>query len=119
MITNATQLISPISGTVTEPPQVSRLRGPTIITVADLNQPYPIDAYFDAEDWSRVQVGYETEIVFDILPDDIFTGKVTLVYPELDTSSNSSLVHAIVKLNETIDTNLPSDLCCSRRFVEG
>jgi HlyD family secretion protein len=107
---NATQLISPISGTVTD---VSASVGDyvtesSIITVADLNQPYTINAYFDAEDWSKVQIGYETEIVFDILPDDIFSGTVTLVYPELDTSSNSSLVHAIVRLNETIDANLPS-----------
>ena len=84
---NAAQLISPISGTVTD---VTASVGDyvtesSIVTVADLNQPYTIDAYFDAEDWSKVQVGYETEIVFDILPDDIFTGTVTLVYPELDT----------------------------------
>ena len=107
---NATQLISPISGTVTDlTASVGDYVGTdAIIAVADLNQPYTIDAYFDAEDWSKIQVGYETEIVFDILPDDIFTGAVTLVYPELNTSSNSSLVHATVKLNETIDTNLPS-----------
>jgi HlyD family secretion protein len=107
---NATQLISPINGTVTN---VTASVGDyvtesSIVTVADLIQPYTIDTYFDAEDWSKVQVGYETEIVFDILPDDIFSGSVTLVYPELDTSSNSSLVHAIVRLNETLDANLPS-----------
>jgi HlyD family secretion protein len=73
-----------------------------------LNQPYTIDTYFDAEDWSEVQVGYETEVVFDILPDDTFIGKVTMVYPVLDTSSGSSLVHAIIKLNDTIDADLPS-----------
>ncbi|HUE98586.1 MAG TPA: efflux RND transporter periplasmic adaptor subunit [Anaerolineales bacterium] len=118
---NATQLISPISGTVTD---VTASVGDSviessIITVADLNQPYTIDAYFDAEDWSKVQVGYETEIVFDILPDDIFTGTVTLVYPELDTSSNSSLVHAIVRLNETIETNLPSGTSAAVDVIGG
>jgi RND family efflux transporter MFP subunit len=106
----ATQLISPISGTVTDLTANvgDYVSASSIITVADLNQPYTIDTYFDAEDWSNVQVGYEAEIVFDILPDDIFTGKVTLVYPALDTSSNSSLVHAIVRLNEVIEANLPS-----------
>jgi RND family efflux transporter MFP subunit len=118
---NATQLISPIDGTVTDltanvGDQVS---SSSIITVADLNQPYTIDAYFDAEDWSKVQVGYDTEVVFDVLPDDTFHGTVTLVYPELDTSSNSSLVHAIVKLKDKIDTNLPSGTSAAVDVIAG
>ena len=118
---NATQLISPIGGVVTDlTTSVGDYTGTdSIITIADLNQPYTIDAYFDAEDWSKVQVGYETEVVFDILPDDTFTGTVTLVYPELDTSSNSSLVHAIVKLNETIDEDLPSGTSASVDVIGG
>jgi RND family efflux transporter MFP subunit len=118
---SATQLISPISGIVTDlAASVGDYTGTdSILTVADLNQPYTIAAYFDAEDWSKVQVGYETEITFDILPDDIFTGIVTLVYPELDTSSNSSLVHAIVKLNETIDSSLPSGTSASVDVIGG
>jgi HlyD family secretion protein len=118
---NATQLISPISGLVTDlTANVGDYVGmDSIITVTDLNQPYTIEAYFDAEDWSKVQAGSETEVVFDILPDDTFTGTVTLVYPELDTSSNSSLVHAIVKLNETIDTDLPSGTSASVDVIGG
>ena len=118
---NAAQLISPISGVVTNlSASVGDYVGTdSIITVADLNQPYTIDTYFDAEDWSKVQAGYETELVFDILPDDIFTGTVTLVYPELDASSSSSLVHAIVKLNETIDSNLPSGTSASVDVIGG
>jgi RND family efflux transporter MFP subunit len=118
---NATELISPISGTVTDltasvGDQVSTS---SIVTVADLSQPYTIDAYFDAEDWSKVQVGYDTEVVFDVLPDDTFTGTVTLVYPELDTSSNSSLVHAIVKLKDKIDTNLPIGTSAAADVIGG
>jgi RND family efflux transporter MFP subunit len=105
-----TQLISPIRGTVTD---LTASIGDTVgtdsvITVADLNQPYTLDTYFDAEDWTEVQIGYETEVVFDILPDDTLPGTVTMVYPVLDTSSGSSLVHAIIKLNETIESDLPS-----------
>lgn len=105
-----TQLISPIRGTVTDlTASLGDYVGTdSVITVADLNQPYTIDTYFDAEDWSEVQVGYEAEVVFDILPDDTFIGKVTMVYPVLDTSSGSSLVHAIIKLNDTIEADLPS-----------
>lgn len=118
---NATQLIVPISGVVTDLTAAVGDYASTdaIITVADLSQPYTIDAYFDAEDWSKVQVGYETEVVFDILPDDTFTGTVTLVYPELDTSSNSSLVHATVKLNESIDSELPSGTAASVDVIGG
>src|SRR5215208_6298617 len=61
---NATQLISPISGTVTDliANVGDTVSTASIVTVADLNQPYTIDAYFDPEDWSKVQVGYEAEI---------------------------------------------------------
>ncbi|HEU0294310.1 MAG TPA: efflux RND transporter periplasmic adaptor subunit [Anaerolineales bacterium] len=117
----ATQLIAPISGIVTD---VSASVGDyvsasAIVTVADLSQPYTIDAYFDAEDWSAVKVGYPTEIVFDIFPDDTFTGVVTMVYPELDTSSNSSLVHAIVKLNDNVDSTLPSGTSAAVDVISG
>ena len=117
----ATELISPIGGTVTDVTASvgDQVSASSIISVADLSQPYTIDAYFDAEDWSKVQEGYEAEIVFDILPDDTFTGTVTLVYPELDTSSNSSLVHAIVRLNDTLDTVLPSGTSASVDVIGG
>lgn len=118
---NATQLISPIGGTVTSltanvGDQVSTS---SIITVADLNQPYTINAYFDAEDWSKVQAGEDAEVTFDILPDDTYKATVTMVYPELDTSSNSSLVHAIVKLKDTLKTDLPSGTSASVDVIGG
>lgn len=117
----ATQLVSPISGTVTD---VSASVGDyvsesSIVTIADLSQPYTIDTYFDAEDWSAVQVGYPAEIVFDVLADDSFVGIVTMVYPELDTSSNSSLVHAIVKLNDIVDDTLPSGTAAAVDVISG
>ncbi len=117
----ATQLISPISGTVTDLTASvgDYVSASSIITVADLSQPYTIDTYFDAEDWSAVQVGYEAQVVFDILPDNTFTGKVTLVYPELDTSSNSSLVHATIKLNDTVDHALPSGTSAAVDVISG
>ena len=117
----ATQLISPITGTVTD---LTASVGDTvsessILTVADLNQPYTIDSYFDAEDWASVQPGYETEVVFDILPDDTYKGTVTLVYPELDSSSGSSLVHAIVKLNDAVSQTLPSGTSAAVDVISG
>jgi RND family efflux transporter MFP subunit len=117
----ATQLISPLGGTVTD---VTASVGDSvsesaIITVANLSQPYTIDSYFDAEDWTSVQPGYETEVVFDILPDDTYKGTVTLVYPELDSTSGSSLVHAIVKLNDTVSQTLPSGTSAAVDVISG
>ena len=118
---NATQLISPIRGTVTDLTASvgDYVSESAMITVADLTQPYTIDAYFDAEDWSEIQTGFETEVVFDILPDDTFTGIVKMVYPELDTSSNSSLVHAIVKLNDNVEMELPGGTSAAVDVIGG
>lgn len=118
---NATQLISPISGTVTDlTASVGDLvSASAIVTVADLSQPYTVDAYFDAEDWTNVLAGHDTEVVFDILPDDIFTGTVTLVYPALDSSSNSSLVHATVRLDELIANCLPAGASAAVDVIGG
>lgn len=118
---NATQLIAPISGIVTDlmAGVGDYVSTSSIITIADLNQPYTIDAYFDPEDWPNVQAGRETEIVFDLLPEDIFTGTVTLVYPVLDTSSNLSLVHATIKLDEVIESNLPSGTSAAVDVIGG
>ena len=105
----ATQLISPIAGTVTDLTASvgDYVSASSIVTVADLSQPYTVDAYFDAEDWSNIQAGHEADIVFDILPDNTYIGKVTVVYPELDSSSNASLVHAAVKLDDMVASSLP------------
>ncbi len=118
---NATQLISPISGTVTDlTANVGDNIGTTaIITVADISQPYTVDSYFDTGDWLNVKSGYDANITFDVLPDQIFTGKVTVVYPTLDTSSNSPLVHVTVKLTEAVASPLPVGATASVDVISG
>jgi HlyD family secretion protein len=118
---NATQLISPITGTVTDLTANvgDNVSNSSIITVADISQPYTVDAYFDTEDWLNVQVGYEANITFDVLPDDSFTGKVTVVYPTLDTSSNSPLVHVTIKLTEATTSDLPVGATASVDVISG
>ncbi len=118
----ATQLIAPISGTVT----VLNINvgdyasGSSAITISNLDQPYSLDAYLDAEDWGQVQVGYEVEVAFDIIPDQIFKGTVTSVYPTLDTeSSNSALVHITARLNDTIPYELPDGSAASVDVIGG
>ena len=118
---NATQLISPITGTVTDLTANlgDSVSASSIITVADIGQPYTIDSYFDTGDWLNVQVGYEANITFDVLPDQTFKGKVTVVYPTLDTSSNSPLVHVTIKLTEATDSDLPVGATASVDVISG
>jgi HlyD family secretion protein len=119
---NATKLIAPISGTVTALDiNVGDLAdGSAVVTISDLNQPYSLDAYLDAEDWGQAKVGYEVEVSYDIIPDQVFTGTVTGVYPTLDTtSSNSALVHITARLNDAITYELPSGSTASIDVIGG
>jgi multidrug efflux pump subunit AcrA (membrane-fusion protein) len=94
--------------------------GSSVITISNIDQPYSLDAYLDSEDWGQVKIGYEVEVTFDIIPDQVFSGIVTGVYPALDTaSSNSALVHITVRLNDAITYELPSGSAASVDVVGG
>lgn len=119
---SATQLVAPISGRVTALDiSVGALAdGSSAVTISNLDQPYSLDAYLDAEDWGQVKAGYEVEVSFDIIPDQVFTGTVTGVYPTLDTtSSNSALVHISARLNESIPYELPTGSAASVDVIGG
>ena len=119
---NATKLVAPISGTVTAlGMNVGDLvSGEAVVTISNLEQPYVLDAYLDAEDWGAIKIGYDVEVSFDILPDQIFTGRVTNVYPTLDTESSSSeLVRITAALNDAIAYDLPSGSAASVDVVGG
>jgi len=106
---NGTKIYAPFSGKIMAiDTSVGDTSGTgTVITLADLSQ-YYLEIYLDETDWSNVAVGYKTEIIFDALPDETFTGEVTQVDPGLYTSGNTSVVKAIVKLNASTDEiNLP------------
>ena len=119
---NATKLIAPIRGTVTALEiNVGDLADESsVITISNIDQPYTLDAYLDAEDWGQVRVGYEVEVAFDILPDQVFSGTVTDVYPTLDTtSSNTELVHIMARLNDSIVYDLPAGSAASVDVIGG
>ena len=105
-----TQLIAPVSGTITAlSVKVGEQAGSSSsITISQLEQPYTIDAYLDETGWSLTQTGNKVNVIFNLLPDKTFTGTVSLVYPGLDTSSNSKLVHILAKLDQNISQNLPA-----------
>lgn len=116
------RLYAPISGTIMS---IDMSVGDTVsttgtvITVADLSQP-TLEVFLDESDWVNIAVGYPAEVIFDILPDQVFTGKVTQVDPGLYTSGNSSVVRAKVKLDDINDSlDLPLGTSASVDVIAG
>jgi HlyD family secretion protein len=120
---DATKLIALISGSVTAldiSVGDTVAGGSSVITISNIDQPYSLDAYLDADDWGQVKTGYDVEVTFDIIPDQVFTGTVTGVYPTLDTtSSNSALIHIMAHLNDPIAYQLPSGSAASVDVIGG
>jgi RND family efflux transporter MFP subunit len=98
---NATKLYASISGTVMA---ISNKLGETVgsgtfITIADLSQS-ELQIYMDQNDWSNIKLGYVTNVTFDALPEQVFTGKVTQVSPQLITIQGSAVVEGLVLLDQ-------------------
>jgi len=94
------ELVAPMDGTVLS---IDASLGETIgtgsiITLADLSRPM-LDVYLDETDIDKVGIGFETEVVFDSLPDFTFTGKVVEVNPSLQRVSNIDAVLVKVQLD--------------------
>jgi RND family efflux transporter MFP subunit len=117
-----TALVTPISGTVMSiDTRVGNTvgSGTTVITVADLDQPY-LEIYLDESDWTNISVGYEVDVTFDILPERTFTGEVTSVDPGLYSSGNTSVVRAVVKIDNVSDSfKLPLGTSASVDVIGG
>ena len=97
-----TNLYAPISGTIMT---LSNVIGDTIsagnvfTTIADLTQP-ELNIYMDALDYSNIKVGYTANVTFDALPNQVFTGKVSLISPQLVTIQGNSVVQGWVLLDQ-------------------
>lgn len=70
-----------------------------IIALADLEQPL-LEIYLDETDLDKVGLDYEVEVVFDALADDVFTGHIIQVDPQLSNVSGVSAIRALVLLDE-------------------
>lgn len=96
----ATNLIAPISGTITElNADVSEMAGNEVITVISDLTPQTLDAFFDESDWKNIQDGFPVEVIFDALPDAIFEGQVVHVDPGLVSQNNTTVVYSVVELD--------------------
>src|SRR5262249_44625004 len=67
-----------------------------------------IDVSLDETDWDKAHIGYDVSVSFDMLPNKTYPGKVVEVYPALESSSGTSLVHIVVQLNNTLPVDLPA-----------
>jgi RND family efflux transporter MFP subunit len=106
---DGTRIFSPISGTVISVDMAlgDQVDTDVVITLADLSQAY-LEFYMDESDWDKTAIGAPTEIVFDSLPDTIFTGTISTVDSELYTSGMSTAVHGTVTLTSSFnEINLP------------
>ncbi len=106
----ATELIAPIGGTVTSfNMSVGENIGTSaVVTIANMDQPYTFDVALDETDWDTAKVGYAASVTFDLLPNEKYSGKVTEVYPALDDSSGTSMIHVLVQLDHSIAVDLPA-----------
>ena len=104
-----TNLYSPISGTILT---VSNVVGDTIntaktfVTIADLSKSQ-LTISMDPLDYSNIKVGYNTNVVFDALPNLTYTGKVTQISPQLVTVQGSSVVQGNVVLDAKQAAGVP------------
>lgn len=120
---DGTEIYAPFAGTIMSIDTSvgdNASSGSTVITIADLDQPY-LEVYLDESDWANVAVGYNCNVVFDILPDKTYTGIVTQVDPGLYTESGTSVVRAIVKLTDLNENsfNLPLGTTASVDVIGG
>ncbi len=93
-------ITAPIDGTIMS---VSAGVGETIsgafITLADLSQPY-LEIYLDETDLDKIDLDYEVEVVFDALPDLLYTGHVVQLDPGLYSEGPISTVRGLVRLDD-------------------
>ena len=98
--TPVVELTAPMDGTIlTISASVGEaLESGAFITMADLTLPL-LQVYLDETDVDKAIVGYEADVVFDSLPDETFTGRITEVNPSLQSVSGVSAVMVKVLLD--------------------
>jgi RND family efflux transporter MFP subunit len=89
------------------------------ITIADLSHP-TVQVSLDATDLNKLATGYQANVAFDALPDQVFTGQVIQVQPQLVTSGQYTVAQGLVLLDsgaaKTLET-LPLGLSASVEVI--
>ena len=95
-------IVAPFGGTILEvTADVGDIASGPFITLADLSLPH-LEVFLDETDADKFAIGYEAEIIFDALPDAIFTGRVIQVDPSLNTQGGVSTVRGLVQLETSM-----------------
>jgi RND family efflux transporter MFP subunit len=118
-----TVLTAPFSGTVTVvAASAGEMVGTTaMVTLADLSQPL-VELYLDETDLDLIAVGSEVEVMFDALPDEIFTGEVVRVDPVLVEMEGAPTILALATLEQGKNNSLwplPGGLNASVEVIAG
>jgi multidrug efflux pump subunit AcrA (membrane-fusion protein) len=94
------ELLAPMDGTIMfiDASVGEKVGTSAVVTIADLSLPV-LEVYLDEVDLDMVGVGYEIEVIFDALPDDVFIGHVTEVDPSLQTISGSQVIQVQAQLD--------------------
>jgi multidrug efflux pump subunit AcrA (membrane-fusion protein) len=58
-----------------------------------------LEVFVDETDLDMVGVGYESQVTFDALPDEVFSGQVVQVDPLLSSVNNVQVLRAVVQLD--------------------
>jgi multidrug efflux pump subunit AcrA (membrane-fusion protein) len=103
-----TVLLAPMAGTVTA---VTAQPGESVsagfITLADLRRPL-VEVFLDETDLDKVADGFDVEVFFDAMPDDVFTGQVIQVDPQLSVVNGVTAVRTVVQLTaDTLTSSRP------------
>ncbi|UCG23232.1 MAG: efflux RND transporter periplasmic adaptor subunit [Chloroflexota bacterium] len=94
-----TALLAPMDGTIMAvSASVGESAGAGLITLADLEQPI-LEVFLDETDMNMVGLGYDVEVIFDALPDDVFEGQVIQIDPQLTNQGGVTAVRALVQLD--------------------
>jgi len=92
-----TRLISPLSGVVTarnyDPGDVA-MQLP-ILTIESMN-PVKVTLNVSERYYSQVSIGMPVEVQADALGDEVFEGKISLIYPTIDPMSHTFTVEVTV-----------------------
>jgi len=96
----AAELRAPFDGTVVDVTATpgERVGTASIITLADLEEPV-LQFWVEESDLGGVTVGNRVEIIFEALPDDIFTGEVIHVDPALVSVGGTLALQAWASVN--------------------
>lgn len=101
-------IVAPMDGTILAvTADVGQSVSGSFITLADLSQLY-LEIYLDETDLDKIDLEYEVDVIFDALPDEVYTGQVIQVDPSLYTSGGVSTIRGWIKLDESSLAGLDS-----------